>query len=209
MRRGYDIKRLPQGCVFYAPLYDNLVDVVSGQEFKTQSADGVSTGGVIEYDSANHVYRIKGTTTNKMAGQWSDLNLGVGTSVPFVYTIIANIANYGETALQNGGGITSSRYTRTTRYAHKNELGTNGVWKRYALISGTDGYGTIYLDGIQRYRNTNTLQVLTGANYPNAVNEMIGIGWSSGTSPRPDCKISEIMMFNRVLSLQEINNLQQ
>ena len=208
MRRNYDIKQLPDGCVFYAPMYDNLVDVVSGQEFKTQTADGSSTGGVIEYDSENHIYRIKSTTTNRMAGQWSNLNLGVSTSTPFVYTIIANIANYGETALQNGGGLTLSRYTRTTRYAHKNELGTNGVWKRYALISGTDGYGTIYLDGVQKYRNTNTLQILSVSSYPQAINEMIGIGWSSGSSPRPDCKIAEIMMFDRVLTIDEINEIQ-
>ena len=210
MRRNYDHIIEDDSVVFYAPLTQgDLTDHISGNTFITT---GSGNGGTATWDANQNAYYFYKSGGIGQAGRWEGLSLGLDTN-HVVATLICD--TYGNTNDTWYRGACIGAYSTTNQNTHlfpnvtleTSKGATMKAWHSVVVSYCDDGYGRIYLDG--NLYNTENVRISRskGTLTPSFINRYVSIGRADGNTPPTNCYVSNLIILNRALTAEEVQEL--
>lgn len=211
MKREHNIEELPfyENLVFYAPLSkDDISDWISGNEF------ALSGNGTAAWDDNYSAYRITTPATKSRFVMSIDVDLDILLTNNSEYTIFAKIHPVGTLPSVNEPYIGLGDWNSTSFKPHINSSDNfvqNITDFNNSAYEGLDNNGN---GRICRYyvKNYNEYTAYTHASCPaqwnstNRCKNMICVGINRNGSSMTFL-VKDIMVFNRMLTQEEINKL--
>lgn len=210
MRRSYQRNEsggevIPDGCIFYAPLaYGDLQDHVSG-------VVGTIGNGQFAWNDSMQAYMIKTTTGGQKCLKFNIPNrFNLSPSYNYTYFAEIYVESFTGTCdfLSLGSGTSDRNNAVSLAETHRWDGFTTGRWHKMALTKNGASL-RFYADGsINKSSTTSTYAALNASSWVNWGDcksiFVIGGGFNSY---KYVAYIKNVMMFNKVLTLEEINAL--